>query len=208
MYADDSTATATAKTTQELNVQLKHDATEINTWCSDNHMAVNTSRTKVMLVTNWHKRLSLPADQQKLSIQKLSQQILRISINQNLSVAEHLKKTTATVNSKVALLMKIKSFLHLSTQKLFCNTHILPHIDYCSIIWGSSPNIHSLLLARKRAARIILDIKDTMYPSREMFSKLKWMPITDHIKYHKASMVFRSINNLALRYMSDMFKNN
>ncbi len=39
-----------------------------------------------------------------------------------------------------------------------------------------------------------------------MFSKLKWMPITDRIKYRKAIMVFKSINNLAPRYMSDMFK--
>ncbi len=44
------------------NVQLKQDATEINTWCSDNHMAANTSKAKVILVTNWQKRLSLPAD--------------------------------------------------------------------------------------------------------------------------------------------------
>ncbi len=86
------------------------------------------------------------------------------------------------------------------------NTHILPHMDYCSIIWGSSPLVHSILLAQKKAARIILDIKDTMYPSREMFSKLKWMPITDRIKYCKAVMVFKSINNLPPRYMSHMFK--
>ncbi len=100
-----------------------------------------------------------------------------LGINQNLSWAEHLKKTAATVNSKVALLRKIKSFLPLSTRKLFSNTHILPHMDNCSIIWGSSPHVHSLLLAQKRASRIILDIKDTMYPSREMFSKLKWIYI-------------------------------
>ncbi len=37
---------------------------EINNWCSDNHMVANTSKTKVILVTNWQKRLSLPADQQ------------------------------------------------------------------------------------------------------------------------------------------------
>ncbi len=38
-----------------------------------------------------------------------------------------------------------------------------------------------------------------------MFSKLKWMSITDCNKYRKATMVFKSINNLAPRYMSDMF---
>ncbi len=99
-----------------------------------------------------------------------SEKILGITINQHLSFAEHLKKTTATVNSKVVLLRKIKSFLRLSIRKLFCNTHILPYMDYYSLICGRSP--HSLLLARKRAMHIILDIKDTMYPSREMFLKL------------------------------------
>ncbi len=133
--------------------------------------------------------------------QNESEKILVITINQTLSCAEHLKKTTATVNSKVPRLRKIKSFLPLSTQKLFCNTHILPNMDYCSIIWGSSPHVHSLLLAQKRAAHIS-DIKDAIYPSREMFSKLKWMPITDRIKYRKAIMVFKSINNLEPRYMS------
>ncbi len=154
MYADDSTATATAKTTQELNVQLNQDATEINIWCSNHHMAANTSKTKVILVTNWQKRLSLPADQQKLSIQMGSENLQNVESEKILGItiiswAEHLKKTTATVNSKVALLRKIESFLPLSTRKLFCNTHILPHMDYCSIIWGSSPHVHSLLLPRR-----------------------------------------------------------
>ncbi len=70
---------------------------------------------------------------------------------------------------------------------------------------GSSTHVHSLLQAQKRAAHIILDIKDTMYPSREMFSKLNWMPITDRIKYRKAIMVLKSINILAPRYLSDNF---
>ncbi len=78
-------------------------------------------------------------------------------------------------------------------------------MDYCLIVWCSSPLVHSLFLAEKRAACIILDIKDIMYPSREMFSKQKWMPITDFSKYRKAITVFKIINNLTPRYMSDMF---
>ncbi len=57
------------------------------------------------------------------------EKILGITTNQNLSWAEHLKKITATVNSKVALLRRIKSVIPLSTHKLFCYTHILPNMD-------------------------------------------------------------------------------
>ncbi len=79
------------------------------------------------------------------------------------------------MNSKVALLRKIKSFLPLSTRKRFCNTHILPHMDYCSIIFGSSSHI-----------------------------AYSWPKRGQHASY--SIMVFKSINNLAPTYMSDMFK--
>ncbi len=49
------------------------------------------------------------------------------------------------------------------------NTHILPHIDYCAIICGSSPHTQNLLLAHKRAARVILDIKDIYQHNKDMF---------------------------------------
>ncbi len=59
MYADDSTLTAQAKTTPELEEKLSSDAAKVSTWCQENHMAANTTKTKVMLVTTWQKRASL-----------------------------------------------------------------------------------------------------------------------------------------------------
>ncbi len=57
--------------------------------------------------------------------------------------------------------------------------HILPHIDCCAIIWGSSPHTQNLLLAQKSATHMILDIKDIYHHSKDMFVSLKWMPIHD-----------------------------
>ncbi len=93
----------------------------------------------------------------------------------------------------------------LSTRELFFNTHILPHIDYCAIIWGSSPHTQNLLLAKKRAARVILDINDIYHHSKDMFFSLKWMPVYDRIKVCKATMEYKSVNDLAPNYMKDMF---
>ncbi len=39
MYADDSTLTAQAKTTPELEEKLSSDAAKVSTWCQENHMA-------------------------------------------------------------------------------------------------------------------------------------------------------------------------
>ncbi len=38
-----------------------------------------------------------------------------------------------------------------------------------------------------------------------MFFSLKWMPIHDRIKFCKATMVYKSVNDLAPKYMKDMF---
>ncbi len=50
MYGDDSTMTAQSKTTPELEEKLSSDAAKVSTWCQENHMATNTTKTKVMLI--------------------------------------------------------------------------------------------------------------------------------------------------------------
>ncbi len=45
MYADNSTLTAQAKTTPVLKEKLSSDAAKVSTWCQENHMATNTTKT-------------------------------------------------------------------------------------------------------------------------------------------------------------------
>jgi hypothetical protein len=214
MYADDSSITSSAHTVQELNERLNTDLNHIATWCNENRMAANSTKTKSMLITTWQKRNSLPADSQSLSLylngeplENVSREkLLGVHINHNLAWDEHIYHTEKIINKKLALLRKIKCYLPIPVRKLFYDTHILPHLDYCSTIWGSSSFIHKLLLIQKRAARMILDITDFRYPSHCMFNQLKWMPIHNRIEYRKVTMVYRSLNNLAPRYMRDMFK--
>ncbi len=76
----------------------------------------------------------------------------------------------------------------------------------CSIVWGGSPHVKKIISTQKRAARVILDITDNRYPSKDMFSTLSWMPIMDRIKYRKAIMVYKSVNHEAPEYMTNMFR--
>ncbi len=89
---------------------------------------------------------------------------------------------------------------------MFFNANIVPHLDYCSIIWGNSPHINKLLKVKKRAARVILDVRDFQTPSSEMFKSLNWMPLRDRVIYRKACMMYKSLKGLAPVYMSEMLK--
>ena len=60
MYADDSTISAQARTTSELNQKPDENMSYISDWCTENKMVANETKTKCMLITTWQKRCSLP----------------------------------------------------------------------------------------------------------------------------------------------------
>ena len=63
------------------------------------------------------------------------------------------------------------------------------NIDYCNNIWGGTNhrNPEKILKLQKRAARMIFDDNDT--PTKELFSKLKWLPVDNRIAHSKAVLV-------------------
>jgi ribonuclease P/MRP protein subunit RPP40 len=218
MYADDSSMTAVAKTVPELNDKLDTDMDNVDGWCGENGMAPNVPKTKSMLVTTWQKRASLPDNEKELCVKLKGQALQNVktdvllgtTINENLDWGQHIDNVVNKINSKLALLRGIKGCLPLAARKLFFNTHILPHLDYCSSIWGCSPHIEKLLLVQKRAARTILDIKGKNIRAPEnrshlLFARLGWMNIMDRVQFRKATMVYKSLNSLAPEYLTKMF---
>ncbi len=206
MYADDSTLIAQAKTTPELEEKLSSDATKVSTWFQENRMAANTTKTKIMFYTTWKKRASLPENERKLKaklngkdlVNVESEKLLGVVVNHILSWESHINGLVSNINRKLALLRRIIGCLPLPTRKLFSNSHILPYINYCSIVWADSRGIFK---AQKRIARTILDVKgkairDPENRSHLLFSKLNWMNIFNQVKFRKATKVYKCLNNL------------
>ncbi len=77
-----------------------------------------------------------------------SEKLLGVVINHNLSLESHINGVVSNINRKLALL-RIKCCLPLATYKLFSNSHILPYIYYCSLVWGDSPHVFNILKAQK-----------------------------------------------------------
>ncbi len=168
--------------------------TSVSEWCTDNRMLANASKTKAMLITTWQNRASLPEQDRILNINLNDIQLdnvendklLGVHINNNLSWENHINSVLSKVNRNIVHLRRIKSYLTVDVRQMFFNANILPHLDYCTIIWGNSPHINKLLKAQKRAARVILDVRDFQTPSSEMFKSLNWMPLIDKSDIQKS----------------------
>ncbi len=63
-----------------------------------------------------------------------SEKLFAVVVNHNLSWESHINGVVSNINRKLALLRRIKGYLPLATRNLFSNSHILPYIDYCSLV--------------------------------------------------------------------------
>jgi len=91
------------------------------------------------------------------------------------------------VNSLLYLLSRIKPFISIPMRKLFFNTYILAHLDYCCIIWGNCnlSQEEKLIQFQKRATRLILD-EDYITSLKEgLFNDLNWLTFRERITFRK-----------------------
>jgi len=139
IFADDSALSAYNYNVHDLLDSLSDDLLNVNTWCSKNRMTLN----KFMLIstkTNIHHLThSCPYIQfQDTNIAVTSsEQLLGITVDNTLSWDIQVENVLKKCNTYLFLLSRIKQLLSIDRRKLFYNAYILPHLDYCCVIWGN-----------------------------------------------------------------------
>jgi hypothetical protein len=212
IYADDANLTAADKDIERMERALSNDTNAVAKWCSENDMVLNAKKCSSILIAS-RQRLShasnssLNININKEPIPSVKQtKLLGVHLDNNLTWTEQIKHIHNKISSNLYLLKQIKAYLTIEDRKLFYNSYILPHFDYCDTIWGNCSKhlLEDLIKLQKKAARIILD-KDYIAPSRPLFAQLKWMPLEDRIKYHRSIQVFKCVNNLCPESLKDLF---
>ena len=211
MYADDTTLYFIHKSLEAIERNLQTALNELNIWCKNNGMVLNTAKTKVMLITTKQKRKGLGNadidlnynDDQLQTIS--SSKILGVFVDNNLCWSEHVKHITKKIASNVWLLSKIKTYLPLEHRVQFYKSYIQPHIDFCNIIWGNALEANRLRVfqMQKRAVRVILDynVDDTT----EAMKSLNIMSFYDRLFLRKAKFMFKVYHNMTPTYINENF---
>lgn len=214
MFADDTTVSTSCSSPESLASKINEDLVNIASWCASNAMSINVEKTKAMILSTKHK---LKSNKDKIPdiivndnvIQCTShEKLLGVQIDDSLTWDHHIDTILKKCNSLLYLLSRIKKYLNIDNRKLYFNAYILPHLDFCSTLWGNSSqqSLNKLLLFQKRAARVILDIKDYYTPSEDMFRELNWMTIYDRIHYQKSILMYKCMNGICPEYLCSSFK--
>ena len=165
MYADDTTLSDVQISLEAIERNLQIALNALQVWCKNNGMVLNSTKTKVMLITTNQKRQRLNKDGLDLhykadTLQTVTNdKILGVFVDNNLMWSEYIKHMSKKIASNIWLLSKIKTFLSREHRVQFYKSYIQPHIDFCNIVWGSMSDTNKLKILRlqKRAARVILD---------------------------------------------------
>ena len=118
MYADDSSIQNHSKTVQGLNLKLNNDMKNCESWCKDNNMVINDTKTKTMLVTTYQKLTHLETKELDIYYDELklenvnSEKLLGVIIDKRLSWREHVDKVANTMSSSIAYFVESNSTFH------------------------------------------------------------------------------------------------
>ena len=212
IFADDTTLSTQSKSFDVVVASLTNDLLHVDQWCQLNHMSINSDKSKVMFICSNNNNRELAKTNPGISYHNsevnscTSCKLLGITVNNRLSWGDHIENVIKKCNTYLYILSRIKLFLSNDNRKRFYNAYILPHFDFCCVIWGNCTSTleDKLVKLQKRAARVILDC-DFTTPSSLMFADLKWMTFPERVIYQKAIQMFKTLHGHAPDYLRTSF---
>ena len=147
-------------------------------WCRENGMVLNTDKTKVIILTSRQKRTVL------------NDAVLNLQYSDN--------------DISMSTCDKIRTYLSTEHRVLFYNAYIKPHLDYCSLLWSNTSNININKISRlqRRSCKLILGIE--FNGLIDAFQRLKMLSFDQSIFLSEAKMMHKIHNNIAPSYLNEM----
>ena len=193
-----------------LTKELNACADDIKTWVTENQLKLNNNETETLLFSSSLKpsTVSLP-DSITFGSHKFpvsdSARNLGFILASKLSMKKHVIKICQTAYFELKRISSIRRFLTEDAAKTLVTSYILSRLDYCNYLLMGTPNsvIQPLQKILNFAARLIL-LAPRHHHSTPLLEKLRWLPISERIKYKIACMCFGAINGSGPAYLSEL----
>ena len=208
LYADDTALICEGKNIESSQKTLQKEYDLLCEWFKINKMQINAKKTKVMVLGTKRKIknqvMKIKHDNNFLdSVSDFK--YLGVILDQNLNWSLHLSCINKKINRVTACVRRIQSYLTEKTLVQLYYSLILPHLDYCSVVWGNCNKTDLLKLQRSqnRYARLVLKVDYTT--SKDVLLRtLKWQSVENRINYQFCIAVFKILNDMAPHYLCDL----
>ena len=213
MFADDTSISLNASNLIDLESFINIELSNLNHWLIANKLSLNIAKTEFMIIGSRQRLLTQQNSEINIviegnEIKKVDHaKSLGLTIDDRLSWSKHIDDICKKITSGIGALKRLRPFVSTSTAIQIYKALILPHFDYCSTVWdGLSLHLNDKLQKlQNRASRVILKANYAT-SSSVLREKLHWDTLQTRRHKQKAVMMFKSLNNLTPKYLSELFK--
>lgn len=217
LFADDTTIHTCDSNLDTLTNTIQNSISDLTKWTKLNHMSLNPTKTKCMLITTRQKRQLLPKNPHNLPqiyidtqpIEEVNHhKILGVTVDNNLAWSQHIQELCKSLGKKIYQLSRIKHFLDFDTRLLFFKTHIQSSFDYVSTIWDSASKeqIKPLRSIYNRGLKLVLLKNSTLHAND--FKSLNVLTLEQRLTYNKGVMMHKIMSGKAPPKLFAKFKIN
>lgn len=132
--------------------------------------------------------------------------LLGVYIDNTLSWDAHINFISKKILGKLVVLRRVSNFMppNALILKVF-NSIVFLHFTYFCTVWCNVNNqlyLDKLFKLQKKAARILLNIRDILTPTSFLFSCLSWMPTKDYFMFRQVIFLYKVLHNQMPDYLS------
>ena len=198
LFADDTNIFCTGEDLQQLLELITTEMSKLKKWFDNNKLSLNLSKTKIMLFGNCNLNNDVNVKIDGVDIERVYvYKFLGVTIDHKLSWKPQIKHVKSKLSRSISVLGKAKHILdHNSLHILYCSM-ILPYLNYCVEVWGTTykSSLLPLVTLQKRAIRIIN--KAGYYDHTNLlFLHSRIMKFNDLVEYQVAQIMFKARNKL------------
>ena len=130
---------------------------------------------------------------------------LGLTINETLQWTAHLSKISSKILKVTGIMNRLKSYLPISNLKLIYNSLILPHLNYCNLLWGK----HSAKIQKvqKRAVRVVTKSKYNAH-TEPLFKIMQFLKLEDIFNISCLKFYFKFQNSMLPEPFLDFYPTN
>ena len=144
LFADD-TVTVAGTSSQDIEEKLNREQNNLHSWLLANRLSLNVSKTKNMIVGSG-QRMSRTETEPRVFINNQainrvgSTKTLGVFIDENISWKTRIEQLSKKVSKRIGVLRRVKNVMSIESLERLYKTLLLPHFDYCSLLWDNCTN--------------------------------------------------------------------
>ena len=198
-YADDSTLTVTAPTTQRIGQVLTDSCSIVSSWMRANKLKLNADKTHLLTVGT-AERLRILHDKVEVQMEGYTlvegpekcELLLGVQIQGNLKWQAQFRHLNEKLQTRISGLMKLKFIVDMRTIKTITEGLFNSVLVYCLPLFGGCDkgDLNATQILQNKAAQIVTRSAPRS-PRAAMYEKLGWMTVNQLVVYHTALTVYR-----------------